>query len=211
MAARYLPTELSDDSGNIVYPHSEADIIWMQDGRDVEEVLKRLDELLNGITGISSVRNLDDATKLATAKAVNSLSALIDALNNNLGGCSLERKGNDFYIVGADSVRKKLGSGLKLLHIRYVVGASNYSPYGSINVQFLNESATYLAQSNAAVYGYAGSGTPSFDGSSSPWAVTVPAGWEAVTGTDISKYRYIWITYGWSTSVAKVVSDFDIK
>lgn len=88
MAARYLPTELSDNSGNIVYPHSEADIIWMQDGRDVEEVLKRLDELLNGITGISSVRNLDDATKLATAKAVNSLSALIDALNNNLGGYS---------------------------------------------------------------------------------------------------------------------------
>ena len=32
------------------------------------------------------------------------------ALNNNLNGCSLEQEGNDFYIVGADSVRKKLGS-----------------------------------------------------------------------------------------------------
>lgn len=32
-------------------------------------------------------------------------------LNNNLGGCSLSQEGNDFYITGADSVRKKLGSG----------------------------------------------------------------------------------------------------
>lgn len=32
-------------------------------------------------------------------------------LNNKLNGCSLEQDGEDFYIVGADSVRKKLGSG----------------------------------------------------------------------------------------------------
>ena len=31
-------------------------------------------------------------------------------LNNNLGGCSFEQEGSDFYIVGADAVRKKLGS-----------------------------------------------------------------------------------------------------
>lgn len=33
----------------------------------------------------------------------------IDALNSDLGGCSLEQDGVDFYIVGADAVRKKLG------------------------------------------------------------------------------------------------------
>lgn len=33
----------------------------------------------------------------------------IDALNRDLGGCSLEQDGVDFYIVGADAVRKKLG------------------------------------------------------------------------------------------------------
>ena len=32
-------------------------------------------------------------------------------LSNDLGGCSLEQEGEDFYIVGADAVRKKLGSG----------------------------------------------------------------------------------------------------
>lgn len=33
----------------------------------------------------------------------------IDSLNSDLGGCSLEQDGVDFYIVGADAVRKKLG------------------------------------------------------------------------------------------------------
>ena len=32
----------------------------------------------------------------------------IDKLNRDLGGCSLEQDGVDFYIVGADAVRKKL-------------------------------------------------------------------------------------------------------
>ena len=31
-------------------------------------------------------------------------------LSSDLGGCSLEQEGGNFYIVGADSVRKKLGS-----------------------------------------------------------------------------------------------------
>ncbi len=35
----------------------------------------------------------------------------IPALNDKLAGCSFEQEGNDFYIVGADAVRKKLGSG----------------------------------------------------------------------------------------------------
>lgn len=35
------------------------------------------------------------------------------ALNNDLGGCSLEQEGENFFIIGADSVRKKLGSGGK--------------------------------------------------------------------------------------------------
>lgn len=31
-------------------------------------------------------------------------------LNNKLGNCKLIQEGSDFYIIGADSVRKKLGS-----------------------------------------------------------------------------------------------------
>ena len=44
----------------------------------------------------------------AAGKSVDAL--LVKELNNKLGNCSLVREGNDFYIVGADSVRKKLGS-----------------------------------------------------------------------------------------------------
>ena len=34
----------------------------------------------------------------------------VKELNNNLGGCQLTQEGNDFFIIGADSVRKKLDS-----------------------------------------------------------------------------------------------------
>lgn len=34
----------------------------------------------------------------------------VGTINNKFGGCTLEQEGNDFYITGADSVRKKLGS-----------------------------------------------------------------------------------------------------
>lgn len=35
-------------------------------------------------------------------------------LNSDLGGCSLSQKGSDFYITGADAVRKKLDSSPKI-------------------------------------------------------------------------------------------------
>lgn len=39
MAGRYLPTELSNKDGDIVYPHSDASIIWMEDGKSVQQAL----------------------------------------------------------------------------------------------------------------------------------------------------------------------------
>lgn len=36
---------------------------------------------------------------------------MISLLNNDLGGCKLSQEGNNFYITGADAVRKKLGEG----------------------------------------------------------------------------------------------------
>lgn len=38
----------------------------------------------------------------------------IDAINSNFGGCSFEQEGNDFYITGADAVRKKLGDSVDI-------------------------------------------------------------------------------------------------
>lgn len=41
MAGRYLPTELQNSDGDVIYPHTEADVVFMSDGENVEEVLKR--------------------------------------------------------------------------------------------------------------------------------------------------------------------------
>lgn len=34
----------------------------------------------------------------------------VNDINSNFGGCSFEQEGDDFYVVGADAVRKKLGN-----------------------------------------------------------------------------------------------------
>ena len=45
---------------------------------------------------------------LSTARVAYEHGQEIDALSRDLGGCSLEQENGNFYIVGADSVRKKL-------------------------------------------------------------------------------------------------------
>lgn len=40
MAGRYLPTELQNSDGDVIYPHTEADVVFTADGKNVEEVLK---------------------------------------------------------------------------------------------------------------------------------------------------------------------------
>lgn len=60
------------------------------------------------VTGniLNSLAEVDAATQQNTIAGA---LALKEA-NSNFGGCSFEQEGNDFYIKGADSVRKKLGS-----------------------------------------------------------------------------------------------------
>lgn len=52
----------------------------------------------------------NSAASLVTARVAYEHGKEIDALNSDLGGCSLEQENGNFYIVGADSVRKKLGN-----------------------------------------------------------------------------------------------------
>lgn len=99
--------EMQDNLGNTIYPHTEAGLVYCSDGETVQEKLTGTDETLDGITGVSDSTELDDSTKLATSKAVNTLRSNV---NSSLNGCSFEQEGNSFYIIGADAVRKKLGS-----------------------------------------------------------------------------------------------------
>ncbi len=71
--------------------------VEFEDGKNAETKLGAIDGITDSLEDTSS-------RMAASAKAVSTL-------NNNLGGCQLTQEGEDFYIVGADSVRKKLGSG----------------------------------------------------------------------------------------------------
>ena len=65
------------------------------------------------VTGniLNSLTEVDAATQqntIAGALALKEANSVLKETNSNLGGCSFEQEGNDFYITGADSVRKKL-------------------------------------------------------------------------------------------------------
>lgn len=49
MAGRYLPTELQNENGDVIYPHTDAGVVWTQDGKSVEEKLKEKTKIV--ITG----------------------------------------------------------------------------------------------------------------------------------------------------------------
>ena len=49
---------------------------------------------------------------VADARIVRTHGLEIDGLSRDLGGCSFEQEGDNFYVVGADAVRKKLGESI---------------------------------------------------------------------------------------------------
>ena len=60
-----------------------------------------------------------------------------DSVSSSLNGCSFEQEGEDFYIVGADAVRKKLGS--VTLYIR---ATSNYVSDSNLSRKLVLEIST---------------------------------------------------------------------
>ena len=126
--------EMQDNLGNTIYPHTEAGLVYCSDGETVQEKIAGTAETLDGITGVSDSTELDDNTKLATSKAVNTLRSNV---NSSLNGCSFEQEGNSFYIIGADEVRKKLGS--VTLYIR---ATSSYVSDGNLSRKLVLEIST---------------------------------------------------------------------
>lgn len=85
---------------------SNANTVEADDGKNMQTKVGAI----NGITSSTTANSTDIA---ASANLVNTrcneLSNNLETTNNKLGGCSFEQAGNAFYVVGADSVRKKLG------------------------------------------------------------------------------------------------------
>ena len=73
---------------------------------------------------------------VADARIVRTHGLEIDGLSRDLGGCSLEQDGVDFYIVGADAVRKKL-TGNDIYEIAYNEG-NGWAGKGTIQLDVTN-------------------------------------------------------------------------
>lgn len=73
---------------------------------------------------------------VADARIVRTHGLEIDGLSRDLGGCSLEQDGVDFYIVGADAVRKKL-TGNDIYEITYNDG-NGWAGKGTIQLDVTN-------------------------------------------------------------------------
>lgn len=97
-------------------------------------------------------------------------------LNNKLNGCSLEQVGEDFYIVGADAVRKKLGSGNFTATLTLT-----YSVRYNINATF---NGVHNASCNITVTCKDGNITCSYSGGSCGYG-QITAG---VTGVSVTSY-----------------------
>lgn len=70
-------------------------------------------------------------------------------LNDKFGGCSLEQEGQDFYIVGADAVRKKLGESIGDVSGSFYLSAGySGSKYSHISIQTLGKKKIVFSVSN---------------------------------------------------------------
>ena len=137
----------------------EANKIWQRisfwtKSSDVEfEDGKNAETKLGAINGITSDLSCEESTIAASAAALNQV-------NRSLGGCILQQKGNDFYIVGADSVPKKLGSGGMLTYkkVSFSNVVSTTSAYShDINIDadkdcFIFSAVCYINDLNKHLY-----------------------------------------------------------
>lgn len=103
---------LFDTSGNgKMYLDNGTDRLEMGGAVTVDDALSKTSTNAvqnKAVTGniLNSLTEVDAATQQNTIAGALALKET----NSKLGGCSFEQEGNDFYITGADSVRKKLGN-----------------------------------------------------------------------------------------------------
>lgn len=82
-----------------------------------EQILEGLSKFYVGFQNRRVLKTMEEIEANTDEQNIPS-ALLLGEINNKLNGCSLEQVGEDFYIVGADSVRKKLGSGKVTLRLQ---------------------------------------------------------------------------------------------
>ena len=105
-------------------------------------------------------------------------------VNSSLGGCSFEQEGSDFYIVGADTVRKKLGKTDRHV-IKSGVGNGSFSVAGQISgYDKLTAEDFVFIVTNATTSSSHRNSTSGYRAGYDPVATCSPAlGYDASTGT----------------------------
>lgn len=76
-----------------------------------DDLVNAINELDEKKINASAILKTEEQVQANTNPDNVASAVVVGEVINNLGGCQLTQEGEDFYIVGADSVRKKLGSG----------------------------------------------------------------------------------------------------
>ena len=155
--ASVLFTRTSDPSskpitdGQLIFDTSGNGKMYLDNGTDRLEMggAVTVDASLSK-TSTNAVQNkavtgniLNSLAEVSAATQQNTIAgalALKEA-NSNFGGCSFEQEGSNFYIVGADSVRKKLGEP----EIKVVSKTTNYPTAGPNSEQTVTFSVEFDA------------------------------------------------------------------
>lgn len=63
--------EMQDYEGNVIYPHTEADVVFCTDGQTVQSRLNKTEGVFGAIKGITDSAEVADSSILPTSKALN--------------------------------------------------------------------------------------------------------------------------------------------
>ena len=88
---------------------NEATKLWQKISFWTKSSDVEFDDGKNAETKVGAIDGITDSL-VSTSSNIAASAKAVSTINNNLGGCSFEQEGEDFYIVGADAVRKKLGN-----------------------------------------------------------------------------------------------------
>ena len=108
--------ELQDEDGNTVYPHTEADVCFCTDGKNVQEKINN--ELLSNTKVLKTIEEIEANTNvenIAGATALKEVNNKLMSITDNDQIKSIDVREDGVYITyvpadGADPVSKKLGS-----------------------------------------------------------------------------------------------------
>ena len=88
---------------------NEATKLWQKISFWTKSSDVEFDDGKNAETKVGAIDGITDSL-VSTSSNIAASAKAVSTINNDLGGCSFEQEGEDFYIVGADAVRKKLGN-----------------------------------------------------------------------------------------------------